>query len=227
IRSSSSPYTPLLGHAIVDGGGAAAAVMRVELGAPAGLLGTVEAQNANAAAVQVIQLGEGEVDCQGGTLGVVVGRRRLLGHRQERRVHHARPAVADDGGEPIGTAWSSTTIGEGRAESRAGGEARKSVLCGWDDLGSMNISCEGSYRAPRPGRANRRPSAALSCARGERRRKNAMRGVARGFEFGALLGERSGSVASVAGRRYWRYPEIGNRKSGQWRAIGSSGWRWC
>jgi len=218
-----------LGHAIVDGGGAAAAVMRVELGAPAGLLGTVEAQNANAASIQVIQLGEGEVDCQGGTLGVVVGRGRLLGHRQERRVHHARLAVADDGGEPIGTAGSSTAIREGRAESRAGGEARKSVLCERDDLGSMNISCVRGVIALRD-RAERTDadlSAALSCARGERRRKNAMRGVARGFEFGALLGERSGSVASVAGRRYWRYPEIGNRKSGQWRAIGSSGWRWC
>ena len=65
------------------------------------LLGAIEARNV-APAVQVVQFGGCEVDCLSVARGIVVvlhrGRRRFLEHRQERRVHHAYPAVAHGGG---------------------------------------------------------------------------------------------------------------------------------
>ncbi|KAI9450232.1 hypothetical protein BJY52DRAFT_1227314 [Lactarius psammicola] len=60
---------------------------------------------------------------------------------QEWRVHHARLAVPD-GGEPVETTGSGSTIRARRVESRAGGE-EESVLCGRDDLGTTDISCVG------------------------------------------------------------------------------------
>jgi hypothetical protein len=47
----------VVGHAIVDGAGAAATVMHVALGRPAELLGFVEARDAAAATIQIVQLG--------------------------------------------------------------------------------------------------------------------------------------------------------------------------
>ncbi|KAH8994172.1 hypothetical protein EDB86DRAFT_3078384 [Lactarius hatsudake] len=107
----------VVGHAVV---GSAAAIVYSALGRPAELVGTVEARDITATA-QVVQLGRSEVDC----LTVVVVGRRLLEHREKRRVHHAGPAIADDRGEPIETAGSDTAIGARGAEGRAGGETRK------------------------------------------------------------------------------------------------------
>jgi hypothetical protein len=90
------------------------------------------------------------------TRGVVVGHGRFLEHGQERRIHHARPAVADDamtGGRPLREAPPSAR----RAESWSwvSGEA-KSVLCGGKTWAQRSYLVRKSSRAPRPGRVTRR-----------------------------------------------------------------------
>ena len=107
----------IVSHAVV--GGAAAAVVHVTLGRPAEILRTVEARDVAAAAVQVAQLGSGQVNVLAVTRGAVVG---LLEHGQKRRIHHTRPDVAHCRGECVD---GGTAIGAGRAESRTAGEARK------------------------------------------------------------------------------------------------------
>ena len=111
----------VIGDAIIDGCGAATGVIvHVALGGPPELLRAVEARNV-ARAVQVVQFDGCGVDCLSVARGIVIvvhrGRRWFLEHRQERRVHHARPADAhSEGGNAIG-AW--------RAESWAAGEGGK------------------------------------------------------------------------------------------------------
>ncbi|KAH9031232.1 hypothetical protein EDB85DRAFT_1891216 [Lactarius pseudohatsudake] len=97
-------------YVIVDGGGAAAAVVHVALGGSVELLGTIDACDVAAAVVRVVQLGSGE-------------------YRKERNVHPAPSAVTDDRGEPDENAGSGTTTGALSTERRAGGEARKADLC--------------------------------------------------------------------------------------------------
>ena len=74
------------------------------------------------AAVQIVQFGSSEVDYLALTRGVVACRRRFLQQRQERRIHHVRPAVTHSGGESV---EGGITIGVGRVENRAAGEARE------------------------------------------------------------------------------------------------------
>ena len=92
-----------IGDAVVNGCRAVAGVIvHVALRGPAELLRAVEMGNVTHA-VQVVQFGGCGVDClfvARGVLVVVVhcGRRRFLEHRQERRIHHASPAVAHSRG---------------------------------------------------------------------------------------------------------------------------------
>jgi hypothetical protein len=91
------------------------------------------------AAIEVVQLGGGEVDRLGMTHGIVFSRRRLLGHGQERRICHTCPAVADGGGESVETTGSGIAIGGERKVERP----EKSVLCRRGDLGSTDIAFVG------------------------------------------------------------------------------------
>ena len=93
----------VIGGAAFNGYVAAAGdVVHVTLGVPRKLLRAVETRNVTRA-VQVVQFGSSELDCLSVACGVVIvvvhrGRGRFLEHRQERRVHHACPAVAHNGG---------------------------------------------------------------------------------------------------------------------------------
>ena len=95
---------------------------------------------------------------------------------------------------------SGTAIGVGRTESRAGGEARE-VGALWTGRSGLDgyLLCGGvvAFRNLAE-RTDTGPSTTLSCARGERRCRNAMSGVSGGFEFGPLLGEDGGGIAWVA-----------------------------
>ena len=125
----------IVGHAIVDGGGAAAAVIHVALGGPAELLGTmVEAPAvtaATAASIEVALLGGSEVS---ETRGVVVGRRYLL-------------KIGRGGASSIPTQLSGErSLRPPRMippSAEPAARPKKLVLCGRVNLGSTDISCVG------------------------------------------------------------------------------------
>ena len=136
----------IIGDAIVNSCGVAAGVIvHVALRGSTELLGAIETRNVTRA-VQVVQFGGCKVDGLSVARGVAIvvvhrGRRRFLEHRQERRVHHARPAVAHSGDRPS----SEATPPSGRGEWKAGlpERAEKSVLCGREDLVSTVKSSVG------------------------------------------------------------------------------------
>jgi hypothetical protein len=119
----------VIGDAIVDGGRAAAVAVHVALGGPADRRGTGRCRR---------HIGRSTWRWRGRLFSrarsVVVCRRRLLEHGQERRIHHARSCRPWQG--IVRRGWHCHRGGESGKQGCQRGR-RKSVLCGLD----VNMLC--------------------------------------------------------------------------------------
>ena len=155
---------------------------------------------------------------------VVVGRRRLLEHGQERHIHHTCPAVTEGEGETVETIRSRTAVRAWRAERRGCSEARE-VGALWSGRPGIDgyILCGGVVprSATWPSEPAEVPPSPAAKAGAEKR------WAVLPAAFTWPVAVRGWRRRRWGYRRDWPHSEMGRRSSSQKRGIGSLGWRWC